>query len=305
MTAEELTRLKNLDETMRRDAEQLLRDEKIWLFGTFGWLNANDVDPEYLGHAMWQTDDPGDIYLTYAVVGNYSKRQRPADPEQWQVLTVISGTDFYGLMETARLTIGLLLLQARLRRDNTFHNNEYFDLHWMSSIIYLSTASDRLRDLFVNAVFHESADNYGRNGSYNGKKRRLYATPFEEAISTKKPHHGTLTEPFDRLPTMAEKICHFRKRRNEIIHEVATSMGRHTREMFKECSWKTPTLPDDGFRDIKRALQEYKQEYKDAHEKHISEIICELRDWYFLLARASNEVFIIENTLRRAAKSAR
>ena len=34
------------------------------------------------------------------------------------------------------------------------------------------------------------------------------------------------------------------------------------------------------------------------HETRISNSISELRDWYFLLTKASNDVFIIENKLR-------
>ena len=172
MTVQEPTSLRDLDETMRREIERLLREEKLWSFDSFGWLNENDADPEFSGHAMWQIDAPSDPYLYYGVSRGRSDKA-PPDPAKWQILSAVSGADFCGLMEAARMTIGLLLFQAALLRGNIFYDDSSFDLHRMNSVIILSTSSDRLRELFITTVFQKSTKQYERKGRLSAVKRRL------------------------------------------------------------------------------------------------------------------------------------
>jgi hypothetical protein len=35
----------------RDEVEVLLNEARIWDFETFGWLNADDIDPNFVGHA--------------------------------------------------------------------------------------------------------------------------------------------------------------------------------------------------------------------------------------------------------------
>jgi hypothetical protein len=298
MTSQERLSLQTLDKALLRKTAQLLREEKIWKFDTFGWINANDPDPEFIGHAMWQTDEPSDVYLYHPVFGRGSNKTSPPEPEEWQKLSAVSGADFCGLMETALMTIGLLLFQAQLMRANMFHDDSLFDLHWMSANIYLSTASDRLRDLFITTVYQKSPKKYKSHGPDNGKKTEQYSAPFKEANDPKNPPplYHDLAESFGQLPAMAAKIHLYREHRNEIIHEVATAIGRHERKMLNEETWKNQMTKDRSFSELEHA----KDDAKAAHEKRISDTISDLRDWYFLLAKASNEVFIIENKLRHA-----
>jgi len=48
--------IQQLDEALRRRAEELLNAALVWKIGSYGWLNAYDADPEFVGHAMWQTN---------------------------------------------------------------------------------------------------------------------------------------------------------------------------------------------------------------------------------------------------------
>jgi len=48
-----------LDEVLRSEAEDLLQEAGVFEFDSYGWLNADDADPEFVGHAMWQTDAVG------------------------------------------------------------------------------------------------------------------------------------------------------------------------------------------------------------------------------------------------------
>jgi hypothetical protein len=301
MNAKEPSSLQNLDEALRREAEQLLREAEIWDFDAFGWLDADTADPEFFGHALWQTDSLSDVYLEY---GFSDEAREPPEPTEWQKLVAVSGADFCGLMKTARMTFGLLLFQAKLLRANIFHDDTVFDQHWMSTVIYLSTASDRLRELFIAAVFRRSSVEYknDKNGHYyKGEERRWYSTPFKEA-NADMPRRDDLSVPFDKLLPMAAEIYKFQKTRNAIIHEVATLIGHRERQLLDNQSWKVRPEKNFDFSDID--IEKTKQDHEDAHEKRISETISQLTEWYFLLVRASNEVFIIENTLRREALKA-
>jgi hypothetical protein len=299
MNAKEPSSLQNLDEALRREAEQLLLEAEIWKFDTFGWLDAYTADPEFFGHALWQTESLSDVYLYY---GFSDEAHEPPEPTEWQKLVAVSGADFCGLMNTARMTFGLLLVQAKLLRANIFHDDTVFDQHWMSTVIYLSTASERLRELFIATVFQKSSVEYKNVRYYKGEERRWYSTPFKEAKDAAMPRHNELSVSFDKLLPMAENIYKFQKTRNAIIHEVATLIGRRERELLNNQSWKVRPEENFDFSDID--IEKTKQDHEAAHEKRISETISQLTDWYFLLVRASNEVFIIENTLRREALKA-
>ena len=126
------------------------------------------------------------------------------------------------------MSIGLFLMQAKLSRNNPFNEDDLLDLHWMSSVIYLSTASERIRALFIAAVFRLSATEYAR-GKYIDKNRNWYTTPFIEAIDTLTNPSPELGEALAKGPTLAEEIRRLREQRNELIHELATAIGRRRR----------------------------------------------------------------------------
>lgn len=43
---------------LKREGEVALNDSSIYDVSSYGWLNENDPDPEFIGHAMWQIDQP-------------------------------------------------------------------------------------------------------------------------------------------------------------------------------------------------------------------------------------------------------
>lgn len=294
---------KDLDELVQRTAEKLLRDAKIWDFHSFGWLDAETVDPEFAGHAMWQISPPSDIYLEFPFLSRRSREARrpPPTPNAHQKRLMIAGADLGGLMTAARMTFGLLLLQLNLRTGNIFHDDKTFDLHWMSTVIYLSTSSDRMREFFVAAVFEQTLDAYNRSGHYNGAKRSYYSTPFIEASDTAKSHYPDVAKSFDLLVSMATDIYTFQKTRNELIHEVATAIGNRERHLLDRDLTSVPDKSEHrfSFADLERT----KRDAESAHEKRISGTICQLKSWYNLIIKASNEAFIIENKLRRAIET--
>ncbi|MEW6450062.1 MAG: hypothetical protein AB1490_05400 [Pseudomonadota bacterium] len=289
-----MARLKEIDDALRVEIEKLLNAEKIWAFNAFGWVSAYDVDPEFVGHAIWQTEPPIDIDPFIFGVGQEPDAEPPPRPEEWRQLLAISGADFGGLMKAARMAIGLYLVQSQLSQEAQFPSEDFMDLHWTSSIIYLATASERLREFFVAAAFRQTQNLYAARGSaYRDQKRVWYTTPFFEAQT----HFttGGFPELLGKLLPMTTQIQALRNRRNLLIHELATAIGQREREVIK--NQPTPIATDFSYNQIKEAARLAKVE----RERQRSLATAELRDWYDLLMRASNEVFVFEYRRRREA----
>src|ERR1035441_4590134 len=82
-------------------ARELLHTAGVYDIGSYGWLNENDVDPDLVGHAMWQLDQP----LARPLDDPFDERpvlERPS-PRDKQVL--VAGEDFCGMMRLARSSI--------------------------------------------------------------------------------------------------------------------------------------------------------------------------------------------------------
>ena len=41
-----------------RDVRSALNDAHIYDIASYGWVNENDPDPNFIGYAMWDTDGP-------------------------------------------------------------------------------------------------------------------------------------------------------------------------------------------------------------------------------------------------------
>jgi len=103
----------NPTEALEREVQSALAEASVYDVSSYGWLNENDADPGFIGHAMWQIDPPS-IDLK-ALLGETPVSRRPEDIER-EILT--AGEDFCGLMQAARLSIGLALLwQTQAHKD--------------------------------------------------------------------------------------------------------------------------------------------------------------------------------------------
>jgi len=151
---------RQIDDDLRSHIEMLLNEAGVFHLSTFGWVDAYNADPEFIGHAMWQTDPP--VSHDHVVFNARRKwtGNPPAEPTKEQALLAVSGADFEGLMTAARMSIGLFLFQANFLREFLFHDDKFFDLHGISSIIYLATASERVREYFIAAAFGKKQKSY-------------------------------------------------------------------------------------------------------------------------------------------------
>lgn len=285
--------LEDIDQALRSEIESRLNSEEIWAFGSFGWVSAEDVDPDFVGHAIWQTEPPIDIA---PLIFERKPREKPVPrPEEWRQVLAISGSDFEGLMKAARMSIGLYLVQSQLNRETQFPSDDFLDLHWTGSIIYLATASERLREFLIAAAFRETQKQYvARGGAYRGQNRAWYSTAFLEA-----QEQFSATPSFDslaKLLPMAQRIQVLRDRRNMLIHELATAIGRQSRHLIEEPNRPARDASVD-FGQIKEAVETARLQ----RERQQISATAELRDWYDLLVRAINEAFIFEYHRRREA----
>jgi hypothetical protein len=212
----------------------------------------------------------------------------------------ISDGDLTGLMEAARLSIGLMLFQRDIVGEGTTAPSlsdsppvPMIYVHVMSAMLFLGSASDRLRDFFIAAVFNTIAKQYNDLPKYHGKERHLYTTPFIEAVESLKgrPFHDSVA----KLPPLTEKIYALRRLRNEIVHNIATELARRASDLVNN----PPSHYDDEEFEID---WEATNAMIAAAEAEYRERMLRPMRWYQLLIEASNHVFIIENMLRNRAQ---
>lgn len=274
-----------------REVESALVDASIYDIGSYGWLNENDADPEFIGRAMWQTDQPS---LEYTALFGDSPVQRR--PEEIEKDILIAGEDFCGLMQASRLSIGLTLLWKQQAHKNPLNESPFFWVHHTDAYLKLAIASDRLRDLLIVACTGSSAKPY----KDKAKRNRLYVTPYEDAgtlLAARGLDDQRLVESLTALPVLAKQLFTYIDRRNEIVHEVATRMAKRVHESLSELQERYDHEQEHGFSPPSHDPAEWAPVIRARHEELRSEIdraTLELQEWYMLLVRASNSVFEVE-----------
>jgi hypothetical protein len=129
------------------DGEILLVERGVFDIDHYGWLNEDDVDPEFVGYAMWVLNAPYDHDFTAWQDG---KPRLKAATRQEQTL-MEWGHDFFGLMKTARYFIGQGLMEQTQVTPLEIEATR-FDFAEFAALAALGAAADRLRDFLVVAV---------------------------------------------------------------------------------------------------------------------------------------------------------
>ncbi len=194
--------------------ESLLREAGVYALDAHGWLNADDVDPKHIGHAMAQIGS-----LAGEVIDAHS-----ADPPKAFPLTacekkmIVAQAEFEGLMNASRIAIGQMLFAADIDGE--------LAAHFMSAMLLLSAASDRLRDFFVCAVFKRSPDKW-KPADHQTGARIAFAKPFDDARTfVRDVDRSQLQASIKALPPLARAIARHRRSRHVIAHQIATAEGR-------------------------------------------------------------------------------
>lgn len=286
---------KELADQIRESIMALLRSNSIYDLGSYGWLNADDADPDLIGHAMWQTDSLSFRLLDARMAAMQSKTAKFPELETWQRFLISVGGDFEGLMDTARLAIGLALFEREVGDTERFGGDSFFQLHLIAALVTLGAASDRLRDVFIAAIFHLRTKKY-EGGDWKEKgDRKAYGTPFLEAVE-RLELISAAPASVAKLPTLAADIHWFRRARNTVVHDVATESGRLAHEMANS---PRPSTYGEGLEMSYERMLEHASEYENRQAKRVAEEMEQPIKWYKLIIEMSNHVFIVENTLRR------
>lgn len=283
---------KEISDAMRKEMDAALDAAGIWPLNSFGWLDADTADPEFIGHAMWQVEPPVDVdWMSFSAKRPF-RDPTPAIPiiETWIKTLAVSGADFEGLMKAARMSIGLFLVEAQVSADAAFVEDDLRELHRVSAILNLATASDRMRDFLIAAAFHVTAADYLLRGKfYNGQRRAWYATPFIEAAD------ALHTAALKKLQSMAVDIQVLRRARNKLIHEITTSMARYERSRLDSGKSVKAERSYNSYQELQALIAERRRQFA----AQMGRATEELRDWYFLLVHASSQAFEFENRWRR------
>lgn len=289
-----------LPAALEREVNSVLDDARVYDITSYGWLNQNDPDPNFIGHAMWQTDGPSIDHD--ALFGEQPVCRRPSEIEK---VILTAGDDFTGLMQASRLSIGLALVWHYQARRDPFGDSPFYWLHHTDSFLKLAIASDRLRDLLIVACTGNLPGFYRSQARQN----RLFVTPFNEAKALLAAHglqDSRLAKPIASLPAFAAKIFDFIDRRNKIVHDVATRIAKLMRDSLSELQERFDHERVHGFAPNPRiedaAASAAAQEARDRELRaEIDGSLQEIVAWYQLLIRASNAVFEAEYWSRRLA----
>jgi hypothetical protein len=258
-----------------------LNKASVFSIGSFGWLNENDPDPDFIGHAMWQVDAPP---VDRFIIDDSQNQKIPSELEKEIYIT---GEDFWGLMEASRLSIGLALVWKDEAQRNPVNQSSFLWLHYTDAFLKLAIASDRLRDLLIVACTGGPAKIYKKQ-----KPKPKYVHPFERAdqlVTQRGIETAKLIESIRALPALSNRLYEYIEVRNEIVHEIATRMGQFVAERLSNPRQSRKRLDGDRAKSQREVLEE------------IDRGIGQLRDWYDLLITTSNHVFQVEYWTRRSA----
>jgi len=287
---------KGVDQYIREEVTKLLGDNRIYKLGNHGWSGPDDVDPDEIGHAMWQLDDPADELLGRS----WDEPRAPLKLPEWKTLSSIAGADFEGLMDAARLSIGMAIFQLERVGERLDGHDSFASVHSIAAITALGSASERLRQYFIPGVFRVSPHRYVAEGRSLKRKRHEYAEPFKEAIDVCESVPEVKTQ-LEELQSMAIQVVGFQKARNALIHDIATESGRLRKAVIDNAD--VPRASAEEWERLTDAdFASFAEQERVALVQKVDEAVGQPMVWYRLLIEMANDVFYVENHLRRAWK---
>jgi len=296
MAADKLISTPKLLEYLKQEIEEQLVLREVFDIGHYGWVDENTPDPEFLGHAMWQVESPVQ-HEHHSAFGEAPVRRRPSEEEE---VLAVAGGDFEGLMRLSRMSLGLCLWHQQFAERTLFEDDDHLWLHYLSAMVMLNAASDRLREFFVMACFRMKTAGYDKKkGTWSGHKYNWYQTPFIEARDSAP---SSIALQLERLISFAAEIFRHRTTRNTMVHEIATKVGERERELTRRQRDRFDEQQISGFEQQAPKFDGIRQRFGQVQESHKSEIRNSVDDavsWYKTLVQTSSFVFEVENRIRR------
>lgn len=266
-------------ELLEHEVQRILHAHGLKSLNGFAWQDENE--PDLVGIAMWELDKPTEPD------GDVHSRQ-------------VAGEDFCGLMTLARLSIGVALLASN-PEPLPSPSDPYYRLHWFNSVVHLSTASDRLRDVLTWTLYSASPKRYKDQLHKAGIPGELrWMQPFrnarEEVLKWRVPDDVRLDleRAAADLATRAERVNEKRKRRNSLIHDLATLDG-DLELRRRELDARIAQLESMSVQE----LIDNQKTHDSRTQKENEAANALLTDWYLDLVHMADAVFQIEHWSRR------
>lgn len=270
-----------LDELDKR-AAQTLHSHSLCSPSVVGWLNAYDRDPDFIGYAMWATDAPSYTSTDERGMPSYSEL------DELTKAKTLAGEDFEAFLELAWHGIGLTLLYAEHRAHPISSQEDITWYHLATSLISLTVASDRIRDLFILSAFGLPLRRY-RNGKKGG-----YSYPFQEYANK---IAGSATEPVVALSRglleQATIIEPIRRHRNRLVHEIASHSALTVRELMDRPAGERREITHEEMLELLRSNPPV-----FSHNAEINEQVEDIKRMYASLLRMGSDAFELEFRLR-------
>lgn len=301
-------------EYLQSEIERCLRQKGIYKLSAYAFYFDKDngeekVNPDYTGIAKWHTNPRVEV-----VRASHEKTEINIKPTDEEVKLMWLATDAEQLLDNARLMIGQMLLVNKAMKepskDRTFmgqsvvkstESNPLFWCHYNSSVIHLSMVSDRVRDLLLISLSSHGID----VSQYNRKDQNGYNPPYSNifaAIRKILSKHGPTKfngdkDYFDEIKKVAAKIRSYRRdRRNNIVHELGSELGRIERSIisgFQEADSNNTLY----FRE-KPKTSVGERSVSDFPDNPCDHLLDECIDWYAKLITLSDFVFRVESALQ-------
>lgn len=254
-----------LDEELR----QFFNECGLHEINQYGWLGDGEQDPEYLGHALWQENQPELKKL------------------------VRLGDEFTNLMRSTRHSLGLACLYHDAT-DSLVNDSGYsFSYHLADTTNKLHLASDRIREFFI-AVFTQrfpASKFWSPVGKViqEGRTYETFRSPFQQIRDEVAAWSGVdspLRECLATLLPLAEEVARNRSANQDLSQHLILFNNRITAAATNlALGYPDEELSDD----LSSAADSFSQE---------------LLDWYDVLVKASNQVFLAEHLLRSLTRQA-
>jgi hypothetical protein len=272
-------------DALRKTTEELLHSRGVFDIDAFGWLNADDVDPEFVGYAIWALSPPYDH--DFEGWQNDTPPGRAPTKAEQQLMEL--GHDFFGLMMTARHFIGHALLHQTAVRPLHVEPTD-FDFNEFAALVALTAAADRLSDFIIVTTLGRKTDEQGERNKACDRLREsglgLEADGLQEGFKT---------------------IGKAREARRQVVHGLATRPAAHVqkhliamdRKAFEEQRWHAARNREASYEDVIREQEQHDvKELADVEAR--AKLLC---DCYVELVKIGDLSFRTEHDWRQRQKS--
>lgn len=258
-----------LVEYLEEELRQFFNECGLHEINQYGWLGDGEQDPEYLGHAMWQSNPPE----LKKLVG--------------------LGDEFTNLMRSARHSLGLACLYHDAT-DSLMNDSGYsFNYHLADTTNKLHLASDRIREFFIAAFTQRfpASEFWAPVGKVIQEESKFdtFRSPFQQIqdeVATWSGIDLPLLECLETLLPLAEEVALNRSANQDLCQQLILFNNRITAAATNlAMGYPDELLSDD--------LSCEKDSFSQG-----------LLGWYEALVKVSNRVFLAEHLMRDLTRQA-